>query len=535
MYDVLLIVMDVIVYSFWSGCLSRFCGSFLTLRKPFWQQDGGAGAAAPAEGRKGVWRNGWPMWCFWFAEKWLFGLFPVTNYNTAYMLLRTAALYGVLFVFLRIFYEGRRGALLFSFVTFTAVSEISRFMAHALTPLENWLYDWGCRMVEEGRPFDVNRYMQLVWIHAGLMQIVMNAAFMACMGWTLGRVNRAFRGRIRAFDGAELRFLLLPGGTATVFCALLRIILVTMEGNIPSFLYDRYPLLMGLVPLLLILCLCSVLYSTRFFCELRDLHEEKNRSAVLQRQMESMEVHLKETERVYAGVRAMRHDMKNQLAVVAELAGHSGGREELQAYLAQVNNKLTELDFPYRTGSAVLDTLLGIKLHEMQERVPGILFQAEELLVPPDLKIRPMDLSLILGNGLDNAIEACEGLTVSGNDTEPYESAAGGGNDEGWGSGAEMRGEAFRNPEGPWIRVSTMMRGACFFLEIANSFDGRLNCPPGQEFPATGKQEGSLHGIGLQSIKSTAMKYHGGVDWEAEGSIFTLTVMLKNENGEKGL
>lgn len=514
MYNVLLTVMDIIVYSFWSGCLSRFCGSFLTLKRHSCRREGGAGAKTPPEGRKEIWRNGCPMWCFWFAGKWLFGLFTVTNYNTAYMLLRTALLYGALFVFLCVFYEGRRGALLFSFVTFTAASEISRFMAHALTPLETWLYDWGCRMVEEGRVFDLNRYLRLVWIHSCLMQIMMNAAFLICLRWTLQHVNGAFRGRIREFNGAELRFLLLPGCTATVFCALLRIILVTVEGNIPSFLYDRYPLLMGLVPLLLVLCLCSVLYSARFFCELRDLHEEKNRSAILERQMESMEVHLKETERVYAGVRAMRHDMKNQMAVVTELAVHSGGREELQAYLAQMNNTLTKLDFPFRTGSAVLDTLLGIKLHEMQERVPGILFQAEELLVPPDLKIRPMDLSLILGNGLDNAIEACERLSESEN-----------------GPGA-----AEKDTQGcPWIRVSTMMRASCFFLEIVNSFDGRLLCHAGQEFPDTMKKESSLHGIGLQSIKSTAMKYHGGVDWQAEGKVYTLTVMLKNESADKGL
>lgn len=509
MYNALLIVLDVIVYSFWSGCLGRFCGSFLTLRRPSGRREGASGGKRLPEARQAAWRNVWPMCCFWFAGKWLLGLFTVTNYNTVYMLLRTASLYGALFVFLCIFYEGRRGALLFSFVTFIAVSEVSRFMAHSLTPLETWLYDWGCRMIEEGRAFDLERYLRLVHIHSCLMQIVMDAAFMVCLGWTLERVGRAFRGREPAFDRAELRFLLLPGCTAIVFCALLRIILVTMEGEIPSFLYDRYPPLMGVVPVLLILCLCSILYSVRLFCELGELHEQKNRSAILERQMESMEAQLKETERVYAGVRAMRHDMKNQLAVVTELAGHPGEKEELQAWLAQMNNTLTELDFPYRTGSAVLDTLVGIKFHEMQERVPGILFQAEDLLIPADLRIRPMDLSLILGNGLDNAMEACERLV------KPDDAA--------------------QAPGSPWIRVRTMMRASCFLLEIANSFDGKLYHSAGQEFPETMKGDRSLHGIGLQSIKATALKYQGGVDWQAEGNVFTLTVLLKNKRGEKGL
>ena len=207
-----------------------------------------------------------------------------------------------------------------------------------------------------------------------------------------------------------------------------------------------------------------------------------------------MEEHLRETERIYAGVRAMKHDMRNQLAVVTELAGQSGAKEELQTYLAQLNQTLDELDFPCRTGSAALDTLVAIKYHEMREKVPGISFQAEDLLIPEGLKVSPMDLSLILGNGLDNAIEACARLAAT---------------------------------EGPWIRVRTMMRASFFLLEIANSFDGNLNYPPGQEFPETSKQDTGLHGIGLTSIRETARKYCGGVDWQGEDKVFTLTVMLK--------
>ena len=274
-----------------------------------------------------------------------------------------------------------------------------------------------------------------------------------------------------------------------------------MEDQIPQTLYEKYPLLTVVVPLLLILCLCLVLYSARLFCRLKYLHEEKNRSLILEKQLEGMEEHLRETERIYAGVRAMKHDMRNQLAVVTELAGQSGAKEELQTYLAQLNQTLDELDFPCRTGSAALDTLVAIKYHEMREKVPGISFQAEDLLIPEGLKVSPMDLSLILGNGLDNAIEACERLAAT---------------------------------EGPWIRVRTMMRASFFLLEIANSFDGRLNYSSGQEFPETSKQDTGLHGIGLTSIRETARKYCGGVDWQGEDKVFTLTVMLKTNVGSVG-
>ena len=37
--------------------------------------------------------------------------------------------------------------------------------------------------------------------------------------------------------------------------------------------------------------------------------------------------------------------------------------------------------------------------------------------------------------------------------------------------------------------------------------------------------------MGLANIKHTAEKYHGGVDWTAEGKVFMLSVMMKNERG----
>lgn len=488
MYDVMLVVMDAVVFTFWGWCLYRFCGCFLVLRR-LGHRDGDRLRAG-----KSFFRNGWPMWCFWTGWKWLVSMFTETDYDTVRLLLRTIVVYGALFLFLWVFYEGRRGALLFSFVTFVAVSEISRFMAHAAMSLGNHLYDLLDPMVLEGLITDLEVYLRLIRIYACLMQVIMNLVFMIVLRGTLRRLSAGFEGGRQGFEREELKFLLLPGCTAIMFCVLLRIILVTMEDQIPQTLYEKYPLLTVVVPLLLILCLCLVLYSARLFCRLKYLHEEKNRSLILEKQLEGMEEHLRETERIYAGVRAMKHDMRNQLAVVTELAGQSGAKEELQTYLAQLNQTLDELDFPCRTGSAALDTLVAIKYHEMREKVPGISFQAEDLLIPEGLKVSPMDLSLILGNGLDNAIEACARLAAT---------------------------------EGPWIRVRTMMRASFFLLEIANSFDGRLNYSSGQEFPETSKKDTGLHGIGLTSIRETARKYCGGVDWQGEDKVFTLTVMLK--------
>lgn len=475
MYSLLIEVMDFGMTVLWGWCLCRFYAGFLH-------------------------KNGWPLLCFWIAWRLLTNMLILPEYTSIGMLEKLFLLYGGLFLFTCLCYRGKWPTVLFLFVTFAAVSEIGRFLAYTASLLGNWMYQLDYRLWEEGKINDLAQYMELIELQSCVMQLLMNIVFGVCLWKPLSYIRKSIGEGEPDLDRAELFFLMIPGCTGLVLCVLLRIIMVTVEGDIPRFLYDKYPLLAGVVPVLLLLCLFSILFSVKLLRQLRELHEEKNKNVILGQQLESMEKHLRETERVYAGVRAMKHDMKNQLAVVAELTERPEAQKELNVYLAQLNRTLGQLDFPCRTGSAAVDTLFGIKYHEMKERIPGIAFEAEEFAIPERLKVYPMDLSLILGNGLDNAIEACERLAA--------------------GDGAVIS---------PWIRVSAMMRGSFFLLTIENSFDGKLKYTAGRDFPDTRKEDSGLHGIGLRSIETVALKYHGGVDWSSEGEVFTLTVMLKNE------
>ena len=67
-----------------------------------------------------------------------------------------------------------------------------------------------------------------------------------------------------------------------------------------------------------------------------------------------------------------------------------------------------------------------------------------------------------------------------------------------------------------------------FFLEIENSFDGKIIRKAQAEFPETGKTDKKAHGIGLMNIRNAVQKYHGAVDWSAKDKVFTLSVMMQN-------
>ena len=75
-------------------------------------------------------------------------------------------------------------------------------------------------------------------------------------------------------------------------------------------------------------------------------------------------------ERVYSGIRGMKHDMKNTLSVIMQLA--AGKEEELQDYLEELNQTMDRLEFRFKTGSTVVDTLLNMKYHEITNTVPDL-------------------------------------------------------------------------------------------------------------------------------------------------------------------
>lgn len=210
---------------------------------------------------------------------------------------------------------------------------------------------------------------------------------------------------------------------------------------------------------------------------------------------------MEEMEHIYSGIRSMKHDMKNTLSVIMQLATGNEETEnaELQAYLSELNRTMERLEFQFRTGNTVVDTLLNMKYHEAVRTIPDMQMDADRLLFPDNLLIQSYDIGIILGNALDNAIEACRKLKGKESDAETF------------------------------IRLSSFQKGKMIFIEITNSFDGNVIRKRQSEFPATDKADKEAHGIGLANIKSVAEKYHGGVDWSVDGKVFILSVMMKDE------
>ena len=149
------------------------------------------------------------------------------------------------------------------------------------------------------------------------------------------------------------------------------------------------------------------------------------------------------------------------------------------------------LDFADKTGHPITDIILHQARQQAKKR--GLHFSAD-FHYPPGKDFDVYDISVMLNNALENATEAC---------------------------GQVPRGE---------IEVRSYMRGNLYFLEVVNDFAGELRRREDTDLPATTKEDGRHHGLGLANIARCAEKYRGTVDIGTEAKEgrqkFRLVVML---------
>ena len=300
----------------------------------------------------------------------------------------------------------------------------------------------------------------------------------------------------------ELLFLLSPAFTGIVFFTFINVsrsLLVnpaflkwTARGN-PFFDLSLY-FLIFFVAATTILC---ILYAYNIYQKLIASMQDKQRAALLASQVDQMQAHIREIEQLYTGVRSMRHDMQNYLFDIKSLLAAQGvsveGEGELAGYFSGIGTALDALNFYFHTGNPVTDVVLNGKYQ--QAKSLGIQFDSE-FFSPSDYGIDVFDLSIILNNALNNALEACEVL-----------------------SGSDPEAERF-------ISVTSYCKNNMFLIEVKNSFDGTV-CVTEDGGLKSRKQDTHRHGLGFQNIVRCVDKYLGSADYTCCDRTFTLIVMLQ--------
>jgi len=329
-----------------------------------------------------------------------------TGFETKETIGKQPLLLVIVFGFAKMFYHTGMQMPLFLTITFVSLKDLSSFIATTIAMCSDKLFDLWIVLLEKGY-LSTDTVDHLISWTASILQLIMIVVYSALFYKSLKMVVKNYKNKVHFIQKEELIFLLMPGCVAFLLCILIRTILITMEDGMPIDLYDKYPGLITVVPSVMILSLLSIVCSVKLFQDMITVNEERSEKLILEKQIKNMQEHMAEMEHIYSGVRSMKHDMKNTLSVIMQLAVNKEGQsdEELQKYLAEMNQTIDRLDFQFKTGNSVVDILLNMKYHELTRIMPDIQFNADRLLFPDNLQIQGYDIGIIIGNALRIALK----------------------------------------------------------------------------------------------------------------------------------
>ena len=188
-------------------------------------------------------------------------------------------------------------------------------------------------------------------------------------------------------------------------------------------------------------------------------------------------------------LRRFKHDFKNMSIAIEKLLDDEEHSEALQLF-KQYNNTLEHSNgfcIMYDTGNGIADALLSDKQQKALTCNCNIVFQGA---IPLNY-LMPTDICVILGNTLDNAIEACEKCKT----TEPLT-----------------------------ITVTCNCNSGFMFLSITNPISEKVNIS--NNYITTTKENKTLHGFGLYSLHSVVKKYDGKIELKSTDTTFTANIDL---------
>ena len=123
-------------------------------------------------------------------------------------------------------------------------------------------------------------------------------------------------------------------------------------------------------------------------------------------QSDLVDQHYAEVESMYRTMRGWRHDYHNHIQAMKAYA-QLEKYDELMVYLGQLDESLSQVDQVIKTGNLMADAILNSKLGLMKSRN---IHTDVTVHVPEQMKTSDMDLCVLVGNLLDNAIEACDAV-----------------------------------------------------------------------------------------------------------------------------
>lgn len=231
------------------------------------------------------------------------------------------------------------------------------------------------------------------------------------------------------------------------------------------------------------LCTVGVLgmnTAVAYLCELlSDFMSDKAEKEVLEQQNQTYREQVEAMQASMLAAKSQRHDLKNHFISLEHLLSQN----ETDAAQRYIENLLKETQRAgaVHSGNMAVDSILSAKLQKAKAEDIEV---TTAFLIPEKLPIATEDIVIILGNVVDNALEAVQKLPM----------------------------------ERRRIAIDIKYDRNQLFISVANTFDGKVEKK--KDCLLTTKKDKENHGIGIYNVKKTIKKYNGWLEQSCEGDVF---------------
>lgn len=220
-----------------------------------------------------------------------------------------------------------------------------------------------------------------------------------------------------------------------------------------------------------------------------DSHINENKlyvaEEIIKRQTEQYDLLLKNNDEILK----LKHDYKNFIiGTLTEIRNKN--YKTIEDRLTEQADILNEFSGDSISGNSIIDTVLGYKTSVAKAKNIDVLVTHKNL---QNICVSGIDMSILLGNALDNAIEAVDLLEAA---------------------------------DSKRIEVLLCVKNSQIFITVKNPVKTNVNIRNLQ----TSKKDKFAHGYGILNMRSIVRKYDGSVTFDCENNIFSTFIILKNIN-----
>lgn len=239
------------------------------------------------------------------------------------------------------------------------------------------------------------------------------------------------------------------------------------------------------------LILASSIVLILLFRQILKENKLKTQNELMQNKLDMQYKYYLNIQESHMKVKKLYHDINNHICCIDNLKNNSS---EVDEYISNLNDEIKEFKCIYNTGNMILDIIINEKSKVCTNK--GINFTCDINFSKVNF-IKPIDVSSIFDNILDNAIEACD--KISNEKIDKY------------------------------IRIKGTIIKSFFIIKCENSKVNSVKIY--KDILLTDKIDKFMHGIGIQSVKSSLEKYNGEILFEDEKNKFMINIYIPlNQN-----